>query len=217
MIPPPKGPLLLPIPKACVAFCVLVATAWAGSGEVESIPQIGSHQPILIVEKNVHPQNKMVVYTKLDASGRFMADPAARDRPMLDFYWLMDGTNYKPVNGRIKNEIRKRFTGEWNPGSQAETFTVSVNDLKEVNTDIRDPKLEIHARETGDGTNVVEAQMKLSPSDGNKRIKLSSIYTEGRAFHPAVDSVILHGEEIVNGNLTGRKVTRRYNAVGRTE
>jgi hypothetical protein len=49
------------------------------------------------------------------------------------------------------------------------------------------------------------------------RIKLSSIYTEGRAFPPTVDAVTLKGEEIVNGNLTGRKITRKYSASGRSE
>jgi hypothetical protein len=44
------------------------------------------------------------------------------------------------------------------------------------------------------------------------RIRLSSIYTEGRAFPPAVYSVTLKGEEIVNGKPTGRKVVRKYNA-----
>jgi len=206
---------LIPIPKACLAFSIFVATAWpVGSAEVTNIPVLGAHQPILIVEKNVNPQNKMVVYTRLDASGRFVVDPAAGDRPMLDFYWLMDGRNYKAVNGLIKNEIRKRFTGEWSAKNRTDSFTVNVNDLKEVKCDIKNPKMEICARET-DGGRSVEAQMNLGPSDGNMRIKLSAIYTEGRAIPPAVDAVTLQGEEIVSGNLTGKKITRRYHAVDR--
>jgi hypothetical protein len=56
----------MPIPKTCLAFFVFVATALhAGSSEVANIPEIGAHQPVLIVEKNVNPENKMVVYTKL--------------------------------------------------------------------------------------------------------------------------------------------------------
>lgn len=85
----------MPIPKTCLAFFAFVATALhAGSSEVANIPEIGAHQPVLIVEKNVNPENKMVVYTKLDANGHFMADG---NWPLLDFYWMMDGKNYKPV------------------------------------------------------------------------------------------------------------------------
>lgn len=202
----------MPIPKICLAFSVFVATAWhAGSAEVANIPEIGVHQPILIVEKNVNSQNKLVVYTKVDANGRFMADPSAPDRPLLDFYWLMDGRTYKPVNGVIKKEIRKRFTAEWSRKNRADHFIVNVNDLKEVKADIKEPRMEIYARETDGGTRA-EAQMNLGPSDGNRRIRLSAIHTEGRALPPAVDSVTLKGEEIVNGSLTGGKVTRTYSA-----
>ena len=51
----------------------------------------------------------MVLYTKVDANGHFLTDHADRNRPVFDFYWLMDGKNYKPVNGRIKTEIGKRL------------------------------------------------------------------------------------------------------------
>ena len=72
------------------------------AAEVTDIPEVGVHQPILVVEKNVNPQNLMVIYTKVDAKGLFLANPADQDRPVFDFYWLMDGKNYKPVNGMIK-------------------------------------------------------------------------------------------------------------------
>jgi len=86
-----------------------------------------------------------------------------------------------------------------------------MSDLKEVDSDIREPKVDVYAR-GGDGARDVEAQMTLGPSDGNMRIRLSSIYTEGRAFPPAVFSVTLKGEEIVNGKPTGKLVSRKYNA-----
>jgi len=208
---------LLPASKACAAFSIFIATALhAGPAEVASIPEVGAHQPILTVGKNVNPQNKMVVYTRLDANGRFMADPSVRDRPVLDFYWLMDGRSYKPVNALIKKEIRKRFTGEWSVKERTESFIVNVSDLKEVKSDIKDPRIEICVREASGGPSV-EAQMNLGPSDGGMRIRLSSIYTEGRAFPPAVDSVTLEGEEIVNGRLTGNKITRKYTAADRPE
>lgn len=204
-------------PQLLLGFAALVLAAlprgWAGTA---NISPIGPHQPILTVEKNVHPANKMVVYTKVDTNGRFVADPSNRNRPVLDFYWLMEGRTYKPVSPLIKSEIRKRFSCDWNPGERSGHFVVDVNDLKEVKSDIADPRMDIYASESADGPSV-EAQMNLGPSDGNMRIRISSIYTEGRAFPPGVDSVTLKGEEIVNGSPTGKKVARRYSAAGRAD
>lgn len=194
----------------------LVSALRAGGAEVRNIPDIGAHHPILIVEKNVNPKNRMVVYAKSDQSGRFLTDPADRNRPLFDFYWLMDGKTYKPVNRMIKAEIRKRLECQRNASDQGSHFTVKVNDLKEVNSDIREPQMDVYATEK-DGERKVEAQMNLGPSDGNKRIRLSSIYTEGRAFPPAVQSVTLVGEEVVDGALTGNKVTRKYLAKGKAK
>jgi len=202
----------MPIHKVLPAISIFtVSILSALAGDVENIPEMGAHQPILTVGKNVNPQNLMVVYTKLDGNGRFLTNPADRDRPLFDFYWLMDGKNYKPVNGLIKNEISKRLECQSGPGDRATHFVINVNDLKEVNSDIKEPKVDVYASGS-DGARDVEAQMNLGPSDGNMRIKLSSIYTEGRAFPPAVYSVTLKGEEIVNGKLTGNKVARRYEA-----
>jgi hypothetical protein len=208
----PTAPMHLA--QSVSAFALMVAIALpAGSAEVTNSPEVGVHQPILTVEKNVHPENKMVIYTKLDTNGRFAADPANRNAPILDFYWLMDGRNYKAVHPLIKTEIRKRFICQWGSNNRSAHFLVDVNDLKEVRSDITDPKMEVYARETSGGMKV-EAQMNLGPSDGKMRIRLSSIYTEGRVFPPGVDAVTLKGEEMVNGTPTGKKVTRRYAAAG---
>jgi hypothetical protein len=188
-----------------------VSTLRGPAAELAKIPEVGSHQPILTVGKNVNPQNLMVIYTKVDAHGRFLTNPADQARPVFDCYWLMAGKDYKPVNGMIKNEIGRRFECQLSPGDRATHFVINVNDLKEVNSDIKEPKLDVYASGSG-GARDVEAQMTLGPSDGNMRIKLSTIYTEGRAFPPAVYSITLKGEEIVNGKPTGRKVARKYQA-----
>ena len=202
----------MPIRKVSLAVSLLaVSMLRVAVSEVTNIPEVGAHQPILIVGKSVNPQNLMVVYTKVGANGRFLANAADRDRPVFDFYWLMDGKDYKPVNGLIKKEIGRRFDCQLSPGDRATHFVINLNDLKEVNSDIKEPKVDVYANGSG-GARDVEAQMTLGPSDGNMRIKLSSIYTEGRAFPPAVYSVTLKGEEIVNGKLTGKKVARKYDA-----
>jgi hypothetical protein len=202
----------MPIRKASLAASLLaVSMLRAAGGEVTDIPEVGAHHPILTVGKNVNPQNLMVLYTKVDAHGRFLANPAAQDRPVFDCYWLMGGRNYKPVNRLIKQEIGKRFECQSIQNEGATHFVISMNDLKEVKSDIKESKVDVYA--TGsDGARGVEAQVTLGPSDGNMRIKLSSIYTEGRAFPPAVHSVTLQGEEIVDGKPTGKKVARKYEA-----
>jgi len=203
------------LPKVSLAISILaVSLLGAMAGEVENIPEIGAHQPILIVAKNVNPQNSMVVYTKIDANGHFLADQTDRNRPVFDFYWLMNGKSYKPVNSLIKNEIGKHLAFQLSPADSATHFVINVNDLREVNSDIKEPKLDVYASGTG-GAPDAEAQMNLGPSDGNMRIKLCSIYTEGRTFPPAVYSVTLKGEEIVNGRLTGKKITRKYDGKNR--
>jgi len=203
------------IRKISLAPLVLSAFVFRlAAHEVTNIAEIGSHEPILIVEKNVHPENLMVVYTKVDAHGHFLPDPKNPARPILGFYWLMGGKAYKPVNAIIKTEIRKRLKLELPPIGIATHFVIYLNDLKEVKSDIKQPKINVSIDETT-GTRDVEAQMNLGPSDENMRIKLSAIYTEGRAFPPAVYSVTLKGEEIANGKLTGKKVTRTYEAKDR--
>ena len=207
-----KGRTLMRIRKVSLAISLLtVSMLRIAATEVTNIPEVGAHQRILVVGKNVNPQNLLVVYTKLDATGRFLANPADQDRPVFDFYWLMDGKNYKPVNRLIKNEIRRRFECRSSPSGRANHFVINLNDLKEVNSDLKEPKVDVYANASG-GARDVEAQVTLGPSDGNMRIRLTSIDTEGRAFPPAVYSVTLKGEEIVKGKPTGKKVARKYEA-----
>ncbi len=168
-----------------------------------NFPEIGEHLPVLTVEKNVNPQNVLVVYTKADEQCRFETNPANRDQPVFDFYWLMDRQNYKPVNGLIKREIAKRFV--FQPPFTAQQFQIMVTDLKEMDTDIVNPTMDVYMGGQP-GACTTHAEMNLGPSNGNVRIRLESIYTEGRSFPPAVYSVTLRGTEI----NSGKKISRKY-------
>jgi hypothetical protein len=201
--------------KIWPVIATLGALALCGdAAETARVPEAGAQRQILVVEKNVHPENLMVVYTKVDADGHFVPDPDRPSQPMLDFYWLMDGKKFKPVNPLIKSEIRKRLAIRPDSTDGPTRFAVNVNDLKEVACDIEQPKMDIYVNGSGNDRDV-EAQMNLGPSDGNMRIKVSSIYTEGRAFPPAVYSVTLKGEEIVNGKVSAKKIVRKYYAKDR--
>ncbi|MFM9726342.1 hypothetical protein ACKI1L_38100, partial [Streptomyces scabiei] len=83
--------------KTLVPFALLVSLP-VFAREITDIPQLGTHQQIFTVEKNVNPENVAIVYTKVDSACRFVNDPANRDEPVFDFYWRMGGTDYKPMN-----------------------------------------------------------------------------------------------------------------------
>ncbi len=179
----------------------------AQAKEIGNIPEVGVHQAIFHINKNVNPQNIAVVFTKVDEKCRFVNDPENRDNPIFDFYWLMDGKNYKPMNGLIKNEFKKRMSFAEDSGDRETHFVIDANDLKEVNHDIADPRLDVNSRKLDSGCDV-EAFITLGPSNDNARIRLTSIYGEGRAFPPKVYSVTLKGVDV----KSGKEISRKYDA-----
>lgn len=178
---------------------------------ITNIPEIGAHQAIFNVEKNVNPENIAIVYTKVDAQCRFLTDPSNRDQPIFDFYWMMGGTSYKPMNSFFKSEFSRRMAFADGGGDRSTHFQLVANDLKEVNQDLgQEPKLDVVAIK-GDSGCDVQAFITLGPSDGSARIRLDSIYGEGRTFPPKVLAVTLKGEVVdKNGKGTGKKVARRF-------
>jgi hypothetical protein len=179
----------------------------ASAKDVGNIPEIGRHQAIFNVSKNVNPQNIAVVYTKVDDKCRFVNNPENRDQPIFDFYWLMDGKTYKPMNGMIKSEFRKRMSFVDGAGDRATHFVIDANDLKEVNHDIADPRLDVNSKAIS-GNCDVEAFITLGPSNENARVRVTSIYGEGRAFPPKVYSVTIKGVDV----KTGKAISRKYDA-----
>ncbi len=186
--------LLVVLFQVCLNF---VAVAFASPTEA-----IGPHHPIILIKKNVNPQNQMVAYTKVNSACEFVLDQ--NQSPLFDFYWLMDGVNYKPVHPRIKNEIRSRLTLD--RSHDARTFSASINDLKELDTDLEDARMTVKSRASRQAC-VVEGFMTLGPSDGNAVVKINSIYTEGRGLlRPKVVSVTIEGISV----RTGQPITRTY-------
>ena len=166
------------------------------------VPQVGKHYPILTVEKNVNPENTMIVYTKTDDQCRFLKTGPSI---LFDFYWLMEHKDYKPVHKLIKKEIRKSLQIDDAVAKNATQFVVKLKNLEKVKTDIADPRLTVLAQ-SKDGECQVEGQIRLGPSDHQALIRLDSLYTEGRKFPPAVFSVTLKGEDV----RTGKAITRKY-------
>lgn len=176
----------------------------SGAALETGVPEVGPHYPFLTFTKNQNPQNVMKIYSRLDAECRLAAD----GRPPFDFYWLMDGTRYKQVNGTITGAVRDRLPVV--AGSAApDGFSVALNDLAEMKQDIPSPRLTVKAARAG-GRCKVAAYMTLGPSDGGVTILLTGIYSEAhRSWRPpyfqTVDAVTLTGVDVA----TGRAVARR--------
>ena len=202
--------------RSTLMFLALVPcllSAAASAKEINDIQEIGLHQQILTVEKNVNSQNLAVVYTKVDDKCRFVNDPSNRDQPVFDFYWRMDGSRYKPMNSLIKSQFYNRVSFVDGSGDRSTTFLIEAKDLKEVKHDLGDhPMLEVFAKSIN-GKCDVQAFMNLGPSDNKARIRIDSIYGEGRTFPPAVTAVTLKGEVVDKEDKgTGKRVARRYTA-----
>ena len=187
----------------------LLAPSSIFAQDVTDIPEIGPHQRIFTVEKNVNPENLVEVYTKVDGQCRFVTNPANRDEPVFDFYWLIDRGSYKPMNSFFKNEFHKRMT--FVSGGTSIRFQLEANDLKEVKHDLgSNPRFDVMAISSRTACDV-RAFITLGPSDNNARIRLDTIYGEGRAFPPKVYAVTLKGEVVdENGKGSGKMISRRY-------
>jgi hypothetical protein len=146
---------------------------------VTAIGEIGAHYPLFVVKKSHHPENITVVYTKLDPQCHVLPDGAHGGMPTLDFYWLMDGTHYKPMAGALKDGIRARLAVTDVQGLQGDphAFAVRVDDLARVQHDLPTPTVQITAERHGQGC-VARALLTLGPSDGQATMQLEAIDTQ---------------------------------------
>jgi hypothetical protein len=188
------------------AALLLAFAARASAGPaITAIPEVGTHYKVVTVKKSVHPRNEVVVYTRLDDACRPVRK---KGRPVLDYYWLMDGSRYKPVNPLIKRGIRKRLEVR---SGLPDGFTVRLNELKEVEHDLGpDPSLRVLAGKGAAGC-FAEARMTLGPSNKRAEIRLDEIYTEAELkgrFSAKAKLVALKGVDV----KTGKKVVRVYRA-----
>ena len=194
-----------------ILLLLLAAHAYAGK-EITDIPEIGPHYRVAAFEKNIHPQNRLVVYTRLDKDCRVVRDSKKPHGPVLDYYWLMDGSRYKRVNSLIKRGIRKRLqVGAEPPKSLGGSFSIRLNELDAVEHDLgAAPLLWVLAEKTAGGC-AVEARMTLGASDTNAVIRLETIYSEAKLSGPLsakVQLIALKGFDVA----TGKPVVRVYRA-----
>ncbi len=186
----------------------LASSAQARSKEpVVSIPEIGAHTPILKIEKNENPQNLMVVYTKLDPKTCAFAEG-----PVLDEYWMMDGSKYKPVHPLIKQGIQKRFELDQNAFKSSQRFLVRLRDFNELKSDLgSEPTFEVTTEKASSGCGA-QVTMTLGPSDHNRKIEVDSIYADSakKILPPfrKLNSLTLIGRDVA----TGEAIRRTYSS-----
>lgn len=207
----PKSPRLEDMrhgTRVAIALLLFIAILLIGKRVfAASIPQIGPHTPLLKIEKNENPQNSMVVYTKIDPKTCAFAAG-----PVLDEYWMMDGTRYKRVNPLIKEGIRKRFELDRQAFKRSGRFLVRLRDFHEVKSDLgSEPVFEVLSSKEPGGCQAT-VKMTLGPSDHGRTVEIESIYADSsRKFLPPfrkLNSLTLIGRDVA----TGEKIRRTYSA-----
>lgn len=172
--------------------------------QISSISEVGGHYPLFTFEKNENPQNILVLFTKLDHNCHVSEESNV---PVFDMYWLMNRISYKPTNSMIKSGVKDRL--QLIPANGVDGFYIRINDLNEVNSDLRDPRLTVIADKV-QGQCSVNSFFTLGPSDNNAKLKLVSIYSEAvKTLVPPfrkLKSVTLNGINAV----TGVKISRKY-------
>jgi hypothetical protein len=183
----------------------LLAMAWGA--EIKDIPQVGPHYRVLTVDKNENPQNLLAIYTKLNPDCTLAQK--ADDSSVLGYYWLMDRERYKRVNSLILSGIRQRLALQGSPDDHS--FAITINDLKELDSDIADHPVQVSTRRADSGC-ALDVGITLGPSDSNERIRLTGIHTESKkTFWPPfrkIVSVTLSGVDAQDGH----EVRRTYSA-----
>lgn len=146
-----------------------------------AIPTPKEEVRLFVVEKSKNPQNILVVYTQADPHCRVEPLVYGKKTYLFDFYWLMDGTRYKPTHSLIKKHARKRFV----PGKQFENqkgFDVRLADLKELDHDLPSDIITITLHRVSNDGCTARVLLPLGPSGDNRTLKIESIYSKAHTL-----------------------------------
>lgn len=132
----------------------------------------GAEQNLFTMEKSYNPENILVIHTETDNDCRFVNSK----NELIDFYWLMNGKERKPVHSMIKNGVQERVQVT-HVSSQRDQFKVKLNDLSEVKHDLEDPSLEVIS-EYRDGECQVKSVLTLGPSKKYRKVDITRTYCE---------------------------------------
>lgn len=186
---------------------LMVSLITGATTSVTNIPQVGPHYLLFTFEKNENPQNIMEIYTLLN---RDCTLASKAGKPVLGYYWLMDGRSYKPVHPLIRLGIENRLRVE--PSSLSKhSVTMTIADLKKLNHDLASDQILITSEHQGGGC-TVEALVKMGPSDHGAVLWVTKIYSEARkTWLPPfrkLTSLTFEGVDV----QTGQRLHRTFSA-----
>lgn len=173
--------------------------------EAGAIEAVGPHHRILRFEKNENPQNVLIGYTKLEPTCRFERRSGL---PLVDFYWLLDGSRFKDPHPLLKKNIRNRLSfdpGESVRTGEADGFVVRVLETKEMKTSMKSASIRVSSSKSSGGCEIEAIASFERPGGDRERIKLTTIRTETKKtwlppFRKIV-SITLEGERVSDGRL----------------
>lgn len=131
-----------------------------------------TERKLFTLEKSMNSENILMIHTQTDDNCKFIAG----DNGYVDFYWLMDGLNKKPVHPMIRSKVSERvaFAGI---NESRDSFKVKLNDLSEINHDLEDTKIEAVA-EVVNGACEVRSIVKLGASAKYRKMNLKRTYCQ---------------------------------------
>jgi len=136
---------------------------------------------LFVVEKSKNPQNILVVYTKADPQCRIEPVVYGKKAYLFDFYWLMDGTRYKPTHPLIKKHARRRFVAR-KPFENRKGFEVKLADLKELAHDLPSDVITVSLHSAANGGCNARVVLPLGPSADSRTLEIESIYSKARTL-----------------------------------
>lgn len=189
--------------------------AFAGNREVHKITEIGPHFPLFIAEKNVNPENQLVVYAKADSQchlQRLKVDSGSQKiESYFDFYWLMNRQDYKKTNSLLKKGYRDFLQVT---AITPTSFEVLIPEHNKLESDLKEARFHIETAKNSDGTcDGIKVTFKLGPSDSNAVIQVESVYAEVKPtwnpLSPDLISATIKGIDIKTGQVISRKYMAR--------
>ncbi len=162
-----------------VALLIAIIAALCLCGRTMAAPN--QEIRLFVVEKSKNPQNILVVYALVDAACKIQPIVDAAGPHLFDFYWLMDGTRFKPTHRLIKKAVRKRFV-LLKPSIRDRRFKVLLADLKELIHDLPSDTIDVEIKRDAEGACHGRAVLALGPTHAYRTMAIDTIYSKAKTF-----------------------------------
>ncbi len=175
-------------------FFVLLSVAptlvFAGpikAGVENDIDPLGPHHPLFIITKYPkNPENQLVIYTSLNSACDIKNDGFSKvEKPIFGFYWLMNGTTYKPLSWFFVKAFEfNKFSLHRDP-KDFKKFLLDLPYLSHFRHDLPREQMQVVGQKVGDAC-IVKPYLQLGPSGGNQWLVVDAISTVSGGFWSAL-------------------------------